>query len=65
MRETKKKNICQMKTSVESVTNMGQGKGKIPELNDKVEKLEPSNKDRDTIRRCQQQFQMHMVHREG
>lgn len=55
-----------MKTSVESVTNMGQGKGKIPELNDKVEKLEPSNKDRDTtIRRCQQQFQMHMVYREG
>lgn len=52
-----------MKTSVESITNMGQGKGKIPELNGKVETLEPSNKDRDTIRRCQQQFQMHMVHR--
>lgn len=46
-----------MKISVESVTNMGQGKDKIPELNDEVEKLEPSNKDKDrTIRRCQQQF---------
>lgn len=46
-----------MKISVESVTNMGQGKDKIPELNDKVEKLEQSNKDKDrTIRRCQQQF---------
>lgn len=51
-----------MKISVESVTNMGQGKDKVPELNDKLEKLEPSNKDKDrTIRRCQQQFQMHRV----
>lgn len=51
-----------MKISVENVTNRtDQGKGKIPELNDNVEKLD---KDK-TIRRGRQEFQIHVAHRKG
>lgn len=49
-----------MKIFVKNVTNrMDQGKDKIPELNDKMEKLD---KDK-TIRRCQQEFHIHTAHR--